>query len=242
MKNDKNKIPTCGSSNKRNEQFEKIFSTSEYYHKQIMREAPIIVDVGAHKGESVDFYKSIFPNAKMFCFEPGDDNFKDLENKLLQYKDCKAFKLGISDCSGQATFYLNELSHLGSLRKINTSSKDSLGFAAKAQNHEVTILTSTLDEICVQENILNIDILKIDVQGAEFEVILGAKNVMMNTNLIVMEINLFDFYEKDRHKLSSIFRLLEENNFELFDILNVSKNPKNFRTDWIEAVFKKNGC
>lgn len=239
MRNNQQKIPACGASEKRNKEFEKVFDLQKYYEHLVTEKAPTIVDVGAHKGESVFFYKKIFPQAKMFCFEPNEENFHLLRQNIANYSDCKAYNIGLSDEEGNVSFFLNKLSHLGSLKKVNTSSKDSLGFAADAPNdvHEITV--STLDLFFQRESLQKINILKIDVQGAELEVIKGAIESIKNTDLIVIEINLFDFYEKDKHKLSTLLRVLEESDFELFDILNLSKNPMNFRTDWVEAVFKK---
>ena len=47
---------------------------------------------------------------------------------------------------------------------------------------------------------------------------------------------LYDLYEK---KLSffEIEKILRDYKFELYDILHISKNPKNFRTDWVDAVY-----
>ena len=84
-------------------------------------------------------------------------------------------------------------------------------------------------------SINNVDLLKIDVQGAEKKVLEGAKKVLSFTNSILVEVCLFDYYEN----VSSI-KLIEElipNNFQLYSILEISNNPMNGRTDWIELLY-----
>ena len=55
-----------------------------------------------------------------------------------------------------------------------------------------------------------------------------------NERPITLEINLFDFYDK-KSSFLEIETLLP--NFELFSIIRTSQNPKNFRTDWCEAIY-----
>ena len=76
--------------------------------------------------------------------------------------------------------------------------------------------------------------IKVDVQGSEAEVLIGGFNTLKITKLITLEINLFDFYDK-KSSFLEIETLLP--NFELFSIIRLSQNPKNFRTDWCEVIY-----
>ena len=54
---------------------------------------------------------------------------------------------------------------------------------------------------------------------------------------LIIEISLYDFYE-NTSSLKKIEDILG-NTHELWDILKISKNPKNFRTDWMEVVYRR---
>ena len=56
-------VPKCGSSDARNEEYEKNFSYEKYYALLLKKNNPIIFDVGAHRGESIQFFRSLFARA-----------------------------------------------------------------------------------------------------------------------------------------------------------------------------------
>ena len=65
-----------------------------------------------------------------------------------------------------------------------------------------------------KKNIKNIDLLKIDTEGHEFEVLLGAKNLLKNDiKYILIEIHLSKIYKN--YNKNSIERILKNNNFFL---------------------------
>lgn len=230
----------CGTSDSRNNEYEKKFNIKSLY-SQIFTEddIPLIFDIGAHKGESIRHFSEIFKNSVIHSFEPDPQSFSHLTSSFSNHPSiAKLNNLALSNSCGCKTFYKQKLSHLGSLSKINTSSKDSLGFAERALNEAINVNVTTIDEYCNRNNIKNIDILKIDVQGHEYDVLLGSKLSLKTIKCLAIEICLFDFYEKVSD-ISNIFNLLYEENFSLYSIPKISQNPSNFRSDWFEAIFVK---
>ena len=64
-----------------------------------------------------------------------------------------------------------------------------------------------------KKKILKIDFLKIDTEGYEFEILLGAKKNMKNINLVLFEHHYDDMIKKN-YKFSDVHNLLNKNNFE----------------------------
>jgi len=66
----------------------------------------IIFDVGAYIGEIAKNYRDIFPNAKIYCFEPFPDSFKTLRQS---FKDelIKPFQLAISNNVSKTKLYVS---------------------------------------------------------------------------------------------------------------------------------------
>ena len=229
-------VPKCGSSDKRNTEYESNYSAEKFFHSLIDNPKPVIFDVGAHKGESIKFFKNIFRSAEVFSFEPSPENFRELELVANDF-GTKALNVAIGEVSDDVTFYQQDLSHLGGLLPINSNSKDSLGYAEKATNDEITVSCLTLNDVVNDFEIHSIDILKVDVQGFEVGVLNGGNDALLRTKLVMIEISLYDFYDESKGTWFDVNRIMGELGFELFDIAKVSKNPKNLRTDWVELIF-----
>ena len=103
-------------------------------------------------------------------------------------------------------------------------------------NKEIEVESTTLKKFTDDNNISHIDLLKIDVQGAEDSVLRGADLSIVDN--IIVEISLYDFYEKSSN-FSDIEKILLPKGFYLHSILDISHNPMNGRTDWVEAMYKK---
>ena len=93
------------------------------------------------------------------------------------------------------------------------------------------INVKTLDSLCSKKKINKIDILKIDVEGHEYDVLLGSKKIIKNVNVILIEIQKNKMYKNYSQK--KIYKFLKKNNFELIQSFNF---PLMFFKD---CVFKK---
>jgi FkbM family methyltransferase len=231
-------VPKSGESDKRNTEYETNYSPVNFFHSVVNNANPVILDVGAHKGESIIFFKQIFKFAKIFSFEPSSLNFEELKNVASLY-ETTAVNVAVGDVVGKVRFYEQSLSHLGGLLPINEKSTDSLGYAKNAENSEVLVDCITLNEALQRLDLVSIDILKIDVQGFEAGVLKGASEALSKTKVIMIEISLFDFYGESNNTWFDVNKILGEAGFQLLDIAKLSKNPKNLRTDWVELVFTK---
>ncbi len=230
-------VPLCGESDNRNKEYFSKYTPIKFFDHFIRKKNPLIIDIGAHKGESIIFFKSIFPDSRIISFEPDEDNFSELK-KVSENYNSKCFNYGVGRLNKKKKFYKQSLSHLGSFLKINKNSLDSLGYSKIALNQITIIEMISLDEFCKNYNITSIDIIKIDVQGFESEVLSGSNKILENTKSIMVEISLYDFYDKiNMDNFYTVHKFLNKKGFVIWDISKISKNPKNFRTDWIEVVF-----
>jgi len=226
----------CGESDGRNDEYSENYSPQKFFTLMIDSDAPLIIDIGAHKGESVMFFNSIFPKAEIYSVEPDPESYAALVEYLGD--EARALNAAVSDQNGTFNFYQYDKSHLNSLHAINIESIDSLGYAEESTPTEVDVRCMTLDSMIDELEIAgrDIDLLKIDAQGAEAEILAGAKQSLGRINNITLELNLFDFYSRQNSFLE-VESLLP--GFELYAITKLSQNPKNFRTDWVEAFYTR---
>jgi FkbM family methyltransferase len=239
----KNAAPRCGSSDRRNVEYDEAFSPLKFFQSLLPTVAPIILDVGGHRGESVCFFREIFPECKIYSFEPDPDNFEELEKCCVNLNNFSwgtggafAINQAVSDKSGVASFFKQDISHLGGLLPINKGSVDSLGYAENALNQQIFVQVVTLDEFIVEKDLQRIDLLKIDAQGSEVAVLKGAKKLLKKIYCCTVEVSFYDFYENSS-TLLLVEQAMQDAGLVLWDISKLSKNPKNFRTDWAELVY-----
>jgi FkbM family methyltransferase len=237
-------MKNIGQSNIRNEEYKKLFSREKLIQHLVTNKSPVIFDIGAHHGESVKYLKDLFPKSAIYSFEPDPDSFKVLSSKLIE--GVSYYNQALSNNEGTATFFRNKISHTNSLFKVNLNSKDSIGIRnAKVSedkkylsefNSEFHVNTTTLDSFTKRHSIEIVDILKLDVQGAECRVLSGGQSSLKKTKVIVLEISFFDYYEHQTSFLD-VELLLSPLGYKLYSISEISNNPMNGRTDWVETVY-----
>ena len=160
-------------------------------------EAPVILDVGAHRGESVARFRKSFPGSRIFCFEPNSDNFAVLKSKLGATPDVEVFNCALGATAGKRTLQQNIKSDTSSFLPLNP---DSDWLKRRATRFEVDpedftskenpVAVQALDQFCQEQSIDRIQILKIDTQGFEPEVLKGAETFLKNRSIDVLEVEI----------------------------------------------------
>ena len=232
------KSPDASGAQKRNKFYNDAYDAKAFYSHILSKKSPVIFDVGAHKGESIKYFASLYQDPKIFSFEPHPCNFIEL-SKVAKNHGTRCFEIAVGSKDGPIDFFKQDLTHIGGLSPINTKSLDSIDYASNALNQKIVVDCCTIDSFCAGQNITEVDILKIDTQGFEAEILKGAAKTLGKTAIVLVEIQLYDFYEKTKNSCFSVMEQMNNSGFSLWDISEISKNPKNLRTDWFEAIFVK---
>lgn len=126
------------------------------------------LDIGCHKGEILDIMLKYSPNGKHFGFEPIPYLFDDLIEK---YKNkATILPYALSDKSGFSTFQ-----HVRNAPAYS-GIKERKYAIEKPDINEIKVELKTLDEIIPSD--IKIDFIKIDVEGGEFGVLKGGKQLL----------------------------------------------------------------
>lgn len=168
---------------------------------------PIIFDVGANVGQSIERFSSVFKSEefKIYSFEPIPKLFQILKNKYDLNKNIKLFQLALDDKIIKSKFFSYKYDRISSLIKIDENNKfyKSRQIAQKNKDFsnfktEIEVQTSTIDYMADEYNIDKIDVLKIDTQGNEDRVLEGSKKLLNlnKINLIELELILGFGYTK----------------------------------------------
>jgi hypothetical protein len=85
-----------------------------------------------------------------------------------------------------------------------------------------------------------IDLVKIDVQGHNINVLKSFGTSINIVDNFLIEINFYDFYKKEKKpQFAIINNYLEKFGFYIYDFIFISKNPMNYRTDWVDILYRK---
>ena len=132
----------------------------------------VVIDIGAHIGLFSVFCGVLNQQCKIFCFEIDKDNFEKLKQNI---KNCKvknviAFNLAVTDKSGVIDYYPGRDCSEFSTTRISFSNNRK-PIVDEGLNPVGRCKSITLNEIIEQNNIDSIDFLKLDCEGAEFEIL-----------------------------------------------------------------------
>lgn len=197
----------------------------------------VIFDVGANVGQSVDRFRKYLPDAFIFSFEPSPGPFEELATKHANDRGIKCFNLGLGSCRGELPFFLNPDSGSNSFYKLNLDGESfKLGNTEEARknhnattlkeiisyNTEIRVSVNTLNNICLEEGVKRVEILKIDTQGFELEILRGATDILPNTLIVEAEVMFSDTYERSP-RLGELESFMSEFGFVLWEIPYIGK-------------------
>ena len=157
------------------------------YFCNFLREGDVVVDAGAHHGlYSLLSSRYVGERGRVFAFEPLPSNYRTLiKNIAMNGADnVEAFNLAVAHKRGRARF-----------NKYNDGMMSDYG----RMEVDVVALTDVIET--------HIDVLKVDVEGAEYEVLLGAQPLLSESTRIFCEVHP-DRLEYFGRNTSDLIRLL----------------------------------
>ncbi len=135
---------------------------------------PVIFDVGAYQGQSAQEFRKFFPSARIFSFEPFPESFAALRLNTTADPSIRVFNHGFTDHAGTFALTANSCSATNSLLPTDELGEQTWGKGWLETKELVPCQFKTIDAVLAELGIQTIDILKLDVQGAEHLVLKGA--------------------------------------------------------------------
>lgn len=178
-----------------------------------------IMDLGSMDGTDSLYLKSQFPNSKVYSIEGLPQNY-DIYLKNL--KEIIPINTIISNYNGNINYYVKNINGIH-------------GILDRGQEYGSTILNLpciTLDKLCEDLNISHIDILKIDVEGATFEILDGAKNILSMVKMLHIETEDYPFFSGQKLH-NEVINFLLSKKFKIIEMKRVEILPGKFQYDTI---------
>lgn len=206
-------------------------SFDDIYQRKI-NYTPIIFDVGANRGQSIERFKKIFPKSVVHSFEPVFSEYSYMKNKYKNDNSIIINNFALGEISEQKKINVTAKTSNSSFNDINLNTrwikKRSLQFNTTEKNYiksKENVKIITLDDYCNDKNVDKIDILKIDTQGYEDKILNGSKNMLKSNKLSIIELEIMFDNVYNRHlNFIDIEKFLIPNDFRLCAIRTANQN------------------
>ena len=191
----------------------------EYFISSYLKKGEIIIDVGAHLGESIIGFRRFNKFIKIYSFEPNPTIFKKLSKKFNKKRNVFLYNELIMSENKLNKFYVPvikniSMPYMGSFNKQYIIQRFEHFFFFSTKNklkwEEYEIGAKKLDEYNLEPKIL-----KIDTEGSELKVLQGSEKMIDKHNpLIIVEFN--------HNNYKKIYEFLIKKGYGLFKFVNKS--------------------
>jgi FkbM family methyltransferase len=174
-------------------------------------------DVGAHVGDWTALAIEINHSLEVHCFEPSAESYRQLELRHGAAPNVRLNPVGLSTDPGEATLHIHE----------KQPDIDSLYASSDSTGAEPVRLRS-VDEYCESEKIDHIDYLKVDTEGHEYAILLGAERMLRAGRVRYAQVEYGPAYLDAGTSLRDVMRLLEDCGYRPYKILPRGPEPVSY--------------
>ncbi len=213
----------------------KILNIFDYFYqkkfinflkKRGLKSLNVLLDIGAHEGESIKLFTNNFNINEIYSFEPSPITFKILKKNINpaegNFRKTKIILENIALGSKHEKIFLKHISESSSstIKELNTESKyfkKKFFFLKNSDNQylfkKIEVQQILLSDYIEENSIKSIDFIKIDTEGYELEVLKGAKSMLFKTKYILFEHHYDNMIIKN-YFFTEIHNFLKKNNFK----------------------------
>lgn len=196
---------------------------------------PVVFDVGANAGIYTREVLDVFgEKADIYCFEPLKGAFGILSGNMKGRANVKLYNFGFGEKEMSAVIHSNDpASPLASCFKRDAAH---LGVDMK---HSETIALKRLDGFCAEQSISHIDLLKVDVEGAELAVLKGAGRLIDTGAISIIQFE-FGICDIDSRTFFKDFFVMLHPRYRIYRILKDGFEPVDAYTEAHEVFLTTN--
>ncbi len=194
--------------------------------KKITADPVNVIDVGAHRGLLTSLVSRV--GGTVWAIEPHPELFKELQKKYCDHQQVHCLNYALSDHSGKGSLYLvanqtDQFEHLD-LTLFSSLAKHTLPDFLKFKD-EISVNLSTLDDLTEQNQIPDdIYFLKLDVEGFEWQVLNGMKNI--TPVVVCLEYWSSDFVFRNSRNTNTNQTILYMQNLGYSHFINIYQTPE----------------
>jgi FkbM family methyltransferase len=171
-----------------------------------VRRCDTLIDLGANIGLASLYFGDRYPTCRLFAVEPNPDSYRMLVRNLKGPIDrgrCRTLRAAVWRSEKTLVADLvNDAHHYSTFAACE---------APAAQSHLDTMIGMPIRRIIAESRFENIDLLKVDIEGAEVELFNGDLDWLKNVGAIAIE------FHRDSRRKCEFDRLMNEYRFRIYD-------------------------
>ena len=177
------------------------------------KEGNIVVDVGAHIGKyTIIASKMVGSKGKVIAIEAHPVNYDILKQNIELNKLSNVIALNYAVHSQETMVKLYEPGQEEGFTIYNTIMSDRISLNNQKY---IEVKANTLDSLLFENGTKEVNWIKIDVEGAEYEVLKGATNILSSSKDISLLIEIHNLHGNKKNFYEPIIHLLESKNYKL---------------------------
>jgi FkbM family methyltransferase len=146
-----------------------------------------VIDAGANRGAFTDAFLRLHRPERIVLVEAIPDLAMKLQARYENDPRISVVSAALSDRNGQAQFEINRFEASSSLLPIDPRNSEWFGRDLRVAN-SISVMTLTLPELMGRQKLERVDLLKLDLQGAERLVLSGGAEVLDRVGVIYTEV------------------------------------------------------
>jgi FkbM family methyltransferase len=182
---------------------------------------PVLLDVGANRGDYTQWLHETFPNAIIFGFEPNPNTFEIYQERFCEMDNIRPVNLALGDKSETWEIYTYEGDLSSGHASLNKEVLSLTGLKLISLPCQMDTLDSLVREI---PELGCASFIKLDVEGYELKALTGAKNILKSRSLKAIQ---FEFNSMNIHTktfLKNFYDLLWPE-FSFFRLTSTGMDP-----------------
>jgi len=200
---------------------------------------PIIFDVGAHRGYITAKFRRLIPSCTIHAFEPFPESYQRLAERNTDDPRVYCHAFGLAERETEVELHANESAATNSILATDDAASETWGSGLLDTQSMVRIRVRPLDRVVEELGVSGIDILKLDVQGAEPLVMEGAAELCRagKIRMIYTEIITQPTY-KGQKRFDEALRVFYNRGFDLYNLYNLNSGDSG-QLRQLDAIFTK---
>ena len=182
----------------------------------------IIMEIGSLNGNDSIYFKSCFPESTVIAIEGLYDNY---ETYMKNIPDVECYNVIINEYNGECIYHKKNVNGLH-------------GIYDRGSEYGTSVITSPcmrLDTFCETIKISNIDMMKIDVEGATIEILKSMGEILSTVKILHIETEDFPYF-KGQQLHDFVFNYLKQSGFinVLTTSAQIDSNGKQYDSVWVK--------
>jgi len=164
-----------------------------FFLNSLSKHWKVCLDIGANKGNYASAIHAKNPSCRLICFEPNPQLIDEIKSNGIN----EVYNCAVGKENGSIPLFIN-----------TANSTQSSTYRQGQDMNKIDVDIITLDNFANNNGIDHIDFVKIDTEGAELDVLKGARNLLLNRRIDIIQFEYGGTYLDSKISLKDVYDLL----------------------------------